>query len=298
VKARRGERETGRRGVKTFPRPVSASPRLPVSRSPPLITLLTDFGMSDYFVGAMKGVILSINPQAKIVDITHDIPPQDICAAAFTLVSVFGSFPPRTVHVAVVDPGVGSTRRPILMAARSQFFVGPDNGIFSYIFDRDSDARVFHLTNERYFRDPVSRTFHGRDVFAPVAAAVARGVKPEKLGERVNDQIRLPALAAEHSGEGKLTGRILHIDHFGNCITNFTQQDLATESLERGVRLTVNRKVVNTFRCFFSDGGDKGEQLFAIWGSAGFLEIAAMNQSAAELLKVKCGETVVLAVLK
>ena len=318
MKKRRGDTETRGHGDKTSGLRVSASsgrsdnqssskspsksPRLRVSTSlrpsPPLITLLTDFGTSDYFVGAMKGVILSINPQATIVDITHDIPPQDISAAAFTLVSAFGSFPAGTVHMAVVDPGVGSTRRPILVAAGGQFFVGPDNGIFSYIFDRQSDAQVFHLTDERYFRHPVSSTFHGRDVFAPVAAAVASGVKPERLGVVVNDQIRLPALAAERSEEGELTGRILHIDHFGNCITNFTERELPPELLERGVRLTVNGKVINRFRRFFFDEAGKGEQLFAIWGSAGFLEIAARNRSAAKMLKVKCGESVVLALPK
>ena len=210
--------------------------------APSLITLLTDFGTSDYFVGAIKGVILSINPHATIVDITHDIPPQDIGAAAFTLVSVYRTFPAGTVHVAVVDPGVGSTRRPILALAAEQFFVGPDNGIFSYILDREPAASVFHLTDEQYFRQPVSSTFHGRDLFAPVAAALAGGVKPEQLGDLVNDHIRLPLLAAERSGDGTLTGRILHIDHFGNCITNFTERELTTDLFHGAMRLTINGK--------------------------------------------------------
>ena len=250
--------------------------------------------MSDYFVGAMKGVILSINPQARIVDITHEIAPQDIFAAAFTLLAVYESFPPGTVHVAVVDPGVGSSRRPIIAVAGRQFFVGPDNGIFSYILDHEPDVRVFHLTKEEYFRQPVSTTFHGRDVFAPVAAALSSGVKPEKLGERIDDPVPLPALGVSQLRKGKLRGRILHIDHFGNCITNLTQRDLPSEWLEGSVRLTINRRVIKSFRRCFSDETENGDGLFAIWGSAGFLEIAAMNQSAAELLNARRGQPVVV----
>lgn len=253
--------------------------------------------MSDYFVGAMKGVILSINPHATIVDITHDIPPQDIGAAAFILVSVYQSFPVGTVHVAVVDPGVGSTRRPILVSAGGQSFVGPDNGIFSYVLDRESEAEVFHLTNEQYFRQPVSNTFHGRDLFAPVAAAVAEGIQAEQLGEAVHDHIRLPLLVAERSGDGMLTGRILHIDHFGNCITNFTERELPPELEAGGLRLTVNGTVIDRFRRFFADETEQGEELFAFWGSAGFLEIAVRNQSAAELLRVQRGQPVLISAM-
>jgi len=164
VKTGRGEskKKTGRKG--------SGSPSLPV------ITLLTDFGTADYFVGAVKGAILSVNPQAVIADITHEIPPQDVEAAAFTLLAAYPTFPPQTIHVAVVDPGVGSERRPIVVKAGTQFFVGPDNGIFTYIYDREPSHRVVHVTSDRYFRSSVSATFHGRDVFAPVAAHLARGV--------------------------------------------------------------------------------------------------------------------------
>ena len=152
-----------------------------------LITLLTDFGTADYFVGAMKGVIFSINPTARVVDITHEIPPHDIRAGAFTLHAVYKSFPPQTIHVAVVDPGVGSTRRPILVVGGDQFFVGPDNGLFGYVYEREPRCRVFHLTREEYFRRPVSQTFHGRDIFAPVAAALSRGVEPPELGDEIKD---------------------------------------------------------------------------------------------------------------
>ena len=193
---------TGRQGEKkTSPRvPVSPRPRVSSPRSPPppvtrfsprprvarprVITLLTDFGALDYFVSSMKGVTLSLNPNARIVDITHEIPFQDIESGAFTLLATYRSFPAGTIHVAVVDPGVGSSRRAILVQAGGQFFVGPDNGIFSYICDHQPDHRVFHLTNEKYFRNPVSATFHGRDIFAPVAAALSLGVKPKELGTK------------------------------------------------------------------------------------------------------------------
>ena len=187
------------------PRPrlrISPSPslRLPFSRS--LITLLTDFGTSDYFVSAMKGVILSINPDARVVDITHEIPAQDIEAAAFTLLAAHSSFPSGTIHVAVVDPGVGSARRAILVEAGGQFFVGPDNGIFSYVCEREPQSRVFEVTNKEYFRAPVSSTFHGRDVFAPVAAALSTGIDPSEFGKQITNPVLLAPLMPERSKNG------------------------------------------------------------------------------------------------
>lgn len=147
----------------------------------PIISLLTDFGTADYFVGAVKGAILSVNPAAVIADITHEIPPQDIDAGAFTLLSAYQTFPAGTIHVAVVDPGVGSARRAIIVKAEKHFFVGPDNGLFTYIYDRAPSHRTHHVTAEKYFRHPVSSTFHGRDIFAPVAAALSAGVKPQSV---------------------------------------------------------------------------------------------------------------------
>jgi S-adenosylmethionine hydrolase len=290
VKSRRGDTATRRRGDKPSVRRVSASPRLRV----PLITLLTDFGAADYFVGAMKGVILSINPNARVVDITHEIPPQDIAAGAFNLLAAYKSFPAQTIHVAVVDPGVGSARRPILVTAGNQFFVGPDNGIFSYIIGREPDARVFHLTNERYFQPVVSATFHGRDLFAPVAAALSTGVKVESLGVETDDYARLEPLTPEKLKNGNVRARIIHIDRFGNCITNLTPEELMPETIAKGARLNVNGKTIKTFRRFFAEQGRSKERLFAVWGSSGFLEIAAMNQSAAKMLKARRGQTVLV----
>src|ERR1700749_837742 len=145
-----------------------------------IVTLLTDFGTEDYFVGAMKGALLSANPEARIVDITHEIPPHDIEAAAFTLLAAFETFPEGTVHVAVVDPGVGSARRAIVVEGAGQFFVGPDNGVFGHVYERLKRFRVFHVVEEKFFRESVSATFHGRDVFAPVAGALSRGTRPSE----------------------------------------------------------------------------------------------------------------------
>ncbi|HUS10831.1 MAG TPA: SAM-dependent chlorinase/fluorinase [Pyrinomonadaceae bacterium] len=263
-----------------------------------LITLLTDFGNADYFVAAMKGVILTANPAARIVDITHDIPPQDIEAAAFTLLAAYSSFPSETIHVAVVDPGVGSARRPIVMKLAEQFFVGPDNGIFSYVREdhenRGLTAELFYLTNEKYFRQPVSATFHGRDVFAPVAAALSRGVKLTELATKTTDFVRLAPLLPTTAEDGKLIARIIHVDRFGNCVTNLTQNDLTAEMIAAGATLRVNGKSVKSFRNHFAEAVAGKQKLFAIWGSAGFLEIVATNESAVKLLKAKRGDVVIV----
>jgi S-adenosylmethionine hydrolase len=262
-----------------------------------LITLLTDFGIADYFVGAMKGAILSVSPQAQIVDITHEIPPQDIRAGAFTLLAAYRSFPARTVHVAVVDPGVGSSRRPILVVAGGQFFVGPDNGLFGYIYEREADSVVYHLNREQFFHSNVSETFHGRDVFAPVAGALTMGTTAPELGQEIKDYVRLEPLAPRRAADGSLSGEIIHIDRFGNCITNLSKEDVTPEMIEKGVRLVVGGREIKTFRRFYmeasglsSDGAPA--ELFAIWGSAGLLEIAARDSSAARELSAQRGQAV------
>ncbi len=252
------------------------------------ITLLTDFGTADYFVGAVKGAILSVNPQAVIVDITHDIPAQDIAAGAFTILAAYKTFPAGTIHVAVVDPGVGSTRRPIILSANEQFFVGPDNGLFTYIYDREPSHKVFHVTAEKYFRPEPSSTFHGRDIFAPVAAALSNGVNPRKFGPGIDDAVRLPvSLEPELLKNGDVRARIIHIDRFGNCITNITR-----DLVQPNASLLINRKTIRKFRNFY--GEDSGTSPFAIWGSAGFLEISVNGASASEVLRAQRNEKVVL----
>jgi len=250
------------------------------TRRVPVITLLTDFGTADYFVGAVKGAILSVNPAVVIADITHEIPPQDIEAAAFTLLAAYPTFPPETIHVAVVDPGVGSTRRPIIVRAGRSLFVGPDNGLFTYIYDREPSHQTFHVTAEKYFRPSPSTTFHGRDIFAPVAAALSKGVKPEAFGPLIADEIRLAT---------SLKPRIIHIDRFGNCITNITR-DLFDSSKPQ--TLLVKRKAIHTFVDFY--GAAPPNSLVAIWGSAGFLEISVNGKSAAKILGAKRGDAVIL----
>jgi S-adenosylmethionine hydrolase len=260
-------------------------------RDPALITLLTDFGAVDHFVAAVKGVILTLNPEAAIVDITHDIPPHDIEAAAFTLLATHSSFPVGTIHVAVVDPGVGSSRRSILIQTREQFFIGPDNGLFSYICE-ESTPRIFHLNNSKFFRHPVSPTFNGRDVFGPVAAALSKGVKPETLGTEIRDYVRLKSLRAETKRSGEIHGRIVHIDRFGNCITNITGNELTPKMIEAGARLRIKGKTIKSFRNYFGEEAADRSKTFAVWGSAGFLEIAAAGKSAAKILNVQRGDSV------
>ncbi|MDQ3175251.1 MAG: SAM-dependent chlorinase/fluorinase [Acidobacteriota bacterium] len=306
---RRGKREKGRRGETSplksrFPispspsPPVSPSPSPPVSQSPrprlSLITLLTDFGTADYFVSAMKGVILSVNPNARVVDITHEIPAQDIEAAAFTLLAAYPSFPSGTIHVAVVDPGVGSARRAILVETGGQFFVGPDNGIFSYVCECEPLARVLEVTNEEYFRAPVSSTFHGRDVFAPVAAALSTGIDPSEFGKQITNPVLLAPLKPENSKNGTVKARIIHIDQFGNCITNLTPRELTEKMIAEGAYLVANGAKVESFRNFFSDQAGRGTEVFGLWGSAGFLELAAKDKSAAKILKAKRGQPVLV----
>lgn len=273
------DEQRGRDASESGPRSFSASG---------IVTLTTDFGTADYFVAAVKGVLLSRNPLVKIVDITHEIPPQDIADAAFTLLAVQREFPAGTIHVAVVDPGVGSKRLPIVVEADGQFFVGPDNGIFSFVCERAQHYRAWEVSNEKLFRHPVSTTFHGRDIFAPIAAALSRGEKPEEVGGEVSDLVKLDSIVPQNARPGRLKGRILHIDRFGNCVTNFSRADLDGDRIE----LSLNGKSIEVVRNFYAEA--KPGELFAIWGSAGFLEIAIKSASAAKKLKAKRGDTVKL----
>jgi S-adenosylmethionine hydrolase len=260
----------------------------------PIITLLTDFGLQDYFVGAMKAVILSIHSDASIIDITHEIPPQDIRAAAFNLLAVYKDFPAGTIHVAVVDPGVGSARRGIIIECADQFFVGPDNGLFSWICDREEKFRVIHLTNQKLFRHPVSETFHGRDIFAPVAAALSSGVALTEFGPVIDNLIQLESLEPDRRDGGVTEATIIHIDRFGNCVTNLTREHLAEDQIAGGAKLFLKGREVSAMRAFYADGGGDHGELCCIFGSAGFLEIAARDSSAAKILGAERGDPVLL----
>jgi S-adenosylmethionine hydrolase len=258
-----------------------------------LITLLTDFGAADYFAGALKGAILSANARAQIIDITHEIPAHDVQAGAFTLLAAYESFPAGTIHVAVVDPGVGSARRPLLISTRRYFFVGPDNGLFSYVCERERDVRAYQLTNEKFLRAPVSATFHGRDIFAPVAAALSNNVPPEAFGASVADLVQLAPLAPTRDAGAAWSATVIHIDRFGNLVTNITRQEVAGAEFAKGLRLEIGGREISSFRRFYADAADAtAGELFAIWGSAGFLEIAAECASAKRLLRAERGQHV------
>ena len=259
-----------------------------------LVTLLTDFGTADYFVGAMKGALLASNPRAQVVDITHEIPAHDVEAGAFTLLAAFEAFPSGTVHVAVVDPGVGSSRRGVAVATPGHTFVGPDNGVFGYVYERVESFGVYHLTNENYFRKDVSATFHGRDIFAPVAGALSRGVAAEELGPRVEDFVRLPFARPVRRADGTLEGRVINVDRFGNCVTNFTPRDLPPDAFDGGIRMKVGGFEVRRLRRFFAEEGGAPGEPFAIWGSAGLLEIAVYRDSAARLLDARRGQKIIV----
>ncbi len=251
------------------------------------IALLTDFGTKDYFVGAMKGAILTVNEDAKIVDITHDIPPQDIASASFTLRACYKSFPPKTIFVAVVDPGVGSNRRAILIETADYYFIAPDNGLLSFVFEAEKVFRVFELTNEKFFAENVSRTFHGRDVFAPVAAHLSKGVEPNEFGAEIKDFVLFNITIPRKISTNKIEAEIIHIDRFGNLITNLEEKDLpASFSLE------VGGKTIDKLQNFFAEAETGG--VFMILGSAGFLEIVAFRDSAANLLKAKIGQKILM----
>ncbi len=260
-----------------------------------MITLLTDFGTADYFVPAVKGVILSINPRIRIVDLTHEIPAQDVMAAAFTLGACYSDFPAGTVHVAVVDPGVGSSRRAIVVETVGQLFVGPDNGIFSYVYAREKAVKVFQVARQEYFRQPVSSTFHGRDVFAPVAAWLSRGIAPENLGDELHDYIKfeIPEPLRD-SDAGRITGAVIHVDHFGNCITNLTERELSVERAgKREVKMKIAGRVVSQFGSHFAQA-ENHDNLFAYLGSAGYWEIAVWCGSASALLGAQRGAEIIL----
>ena len=218
----------------------------------PLITLLTDFGTSDYYVGAMKGAILSVNPVVRIIDLTHQIPAHDIYEGAFTLRCSYDAFPIKTIHVAVVDPGVGSTRRPILVMTDKYNFIGPDNGVFSYIYQTENINQVIHLTSTHYYRQPVSNTFHGRDILA-LRAWLAKGIEPSKMGDPITDYTKF-SLPQPRLGANQVQGHVVHVDRFGNCVTNLTQKEAPIELLKRGLRMTVNGRPVAKYVSHFARG--------------------------------------------
>ncbi len=253
-----------------------------------IITLTTDFGLKDPYQGIMKGVILSINPAAGIVDLTHGISPGKILEGALAIDVSYGYFPPETIHIGVVDPGVGGSRRPIVVEAEGHFFVGPDNGLFSPVLKKVPRCRVFHLTNKRFFLKNISATFHGRDIFAPVAAHLSLGVSPQELGEPIEDPFIID-IPEPNRGEGLVTGEVIHIDTFGNLITNITAGDVEALGAPSGLEVFIKGFCIKGIKRTYCEAGSGP---LALIGSSGRLEIAFYGKSAAETLDVSTGERV------
>ena len=257
-----------------------------------MVTLLTDFGTADYFVAAMKGAAYQIHPEIDFIDVSHDIASHDIFAAAYTLRCYYAMYPRFTTHVVVVDPSVGSSRRPIFVMTDNYNFIGPDNGVFSYIYQLETVNRVIHLTTDYYFRKPVSPTFHGRDVFAPVAAWHAKGIEPRRMGDEITNYVRMDAPAPKQVAPTMLKGAVIHVDRFGNLVTNFTEEHLP-ESRAASARLRVNGREIHSVVTHFAEAPPK--EPFAYFGSQGFLEIGVFKSSAARALEARRGMEVDLA---
>ena len=258
----------------------------------PLITLTTDYGTNDHLVAVLKGVILKINPDATIVDITHEVTPFDLLDGALTIATAYPFFPPRTIHVVVVDPGVGTERRPLLVSGQNQYFIAPDNGVLSGVYEREPNFVVRHLTSEHYFLQPVSKTFHGRDIFVPVAAWLSKNWQPASMGEEITDFKRF-LMPRPKEGDGGLRGVVLKVDSFGNLITNFRAEDLSPESMERGeLKLQVGNHSITRLVPTFAQG-NAGEAVAYI-GSSGYLEVAVNKGSASKTLAIGRGTPVLL----
>ena len=249
-----------------------------------IVTLTTDFGINDHFVGTMKGVILNIAPDAEIVDINHAVQAFDVLDGALTIAQSYSYFPVGTIHVVVVDPGVGTARRPILMSTEKQYFVAPDNGVLSLIYSREERIRVRHVTGEHYFLRPVSNTFHARDVFAPVAGWLAKGVDGAKFGEEVSDYVRFNAPKPKTVDGNTLRGVVLKVDRFGNLITNFTPQDvpLLFQPTPPPFKILIGKQEITGIRTTYSEG--EPNEVFGILGSMGYLEIASNRASAVQIV--------------
>lgn len=258
---------------------------------PPTIAFLTDFGTRDHYAGAMKGAALGICPEATLVDITHEIPPQDVLGGALELAAAWSYFPRGCVFVAVVDPGVGSTRRGIAAAAGDRFFVAPDNGILTAVFREAVPQEVVELTEARYTRPVISRTFEGRDRFAPAAAWLATGVELTALGPAVRDWRQLD-IPTPYVTPDAIAGQILRVDRFGNLITNIDRTLVQTFAEEPRLRVSASTHPVGAVVGTYAEVGDG--VLCALFGSSGQLEIAVNGGSAADRLRLRRGATVVV----
>jgi len=258
----------------------------------PIITLTTDFGTNDHFVGTMKGVILDIVPEAQIVDICHAVQAFDVLDGALTISQAYSYFPTRTIHMVIVDPGVGTARRPILASSDKYHFVAPDNGVLSLVYAREERIHVRHITSEHYYLQPVSKTFHARDIFAPVAAYLAKEVDTMKFGDEVEEYVRFSAPKPKAVDANRLRGVVLKVDRFGNLITNITPQDAPALFAEgaKGFKIVVGSHEITEMHSVYAEGAPG--QVFGILGSMGFLEVAANRGAAVQLTGASKGTDV------
>ena len=259
----------------------------------PIITLTSDFGLNDHFIGAMKGVILEIAPEAQIIDICHAVQPFDILDGALTISQAYSYYPSGTVHMVIVDPGVGTARRPLIFTGDRHMFVAPDNGVLSLVYAREQRLSVRHVTAEHYFLQPQSNTFHARDIFSPVAAYLSKGVDADRFGEEITDYVRFGAPRPKPVDERTLRGVVLKVDRFGNLITNITPQDAPQifDATPPAFKIAIGIKGAATRMCASYAEGSPGE-VFGILGSMGFLEVASNRGSAFQLLGAGKGSEV------
>jgi S-adenosylmethionine hydrolase len=250
--------------------------------SSPTITLLTDFGLQDHFVAAMKGVMLGVNPDLRFVDISHLVPPHDIFAGAFTLNQACFCFPPGTVHLVVVDPGVGTARKAMALSAGGHFFVAPDNGLLTNVMESQESWSAWEITADHYYLKPLSATFHGRDVFAPIAAWISRGIPLQQLGPVLQNPVRLKIPPLKKVQDALIQGCVLSIDRFGNLITNLRPQDVP-----HFVKILAGKREITAIHETYGEG--KEGEIFIVPGSTGYLEIALKDGSASSLLNLKSG---------
>ena len=260
----------------------------------PLITLTTDFGLNDHFVGTIKGVILDIVPDAEIVDICHAVQAFDVLDGALAIAQSYSYFPNGTVHLVVVDPGVGTERRPILLSTGRHYFVAPDNGVLSLIYSHAERVQVRHIVSDHYYRQPLSSTFHARDIFAPVVAYLAKGVEPEKFGEEITDFVRFNAPKPKPVDGQTLRGVVLRVDRFGNIVTNFMPEDIPAlfQAPPPAFKIRIGKREITEIHTNYAEGAPN--EVFGILGSMGYLEISANRAAAAQIIGAGKGSEVIV----
>ncbi len=261
--------------------------------APRVVTLLTDFGTKDTYVGIMKGVILSICRNIQLVDLTHDIPPQDVRIAAWQIHIAYRYFPSGTIHVAVVDPGVGTSRRPVVVACNGHLFVGPDNGLFTLLYQSGKPFEVYVLNQRIFFLDTISTTFHGRDIFAPVAGHLACGTPPGDMGVTITNPVSLAGMKPRVQ-EKMLQGQVVAIDRFGNVITNILEEEFKNFVKDKPFVIKAGSVCLKSLHMTYAEGAKRA--IIAVIGSGGYLEVAEVTGSAAQKLNMGLGDPVTVSV--